>query len=152
MNTSSKPTLLLVNGPNLSRLGSRKPEIYGRVTLSEIEAGIRDLADSKNWEVISFQSNHEGAIIDFLEENRSSSALILNPGALMVHGWSLRDALEDFPAPWIEVHLSNVWSREIFRHNSVISPLALGVIAGFGSRGYRLAAIELIGFVTSASV
>lgn len=152
MNTSSKPTLLLVNGPNLSRLGSRKPEIYGHVTLSEIEADVQDFAAAKNWAAISFQSNHEGAIIDFLEENRSSAALILNPGALMMSGWSLRDALEDFPAPWIEVHLSNVWSREIFRHKSVISPFALGVIAGFGSRGYRLAAIELIDFVTSGSV
>ena len=137
-------TLLILNGPNLARLGSRKPEIYGRVSLLEIVEQLRILAMEREWQVDAFQSNHEGELIDYLQERRNVDALVLNPGALMIAGWSLRDALEDFPAPWIEVHLSNVWSREPFRHSSILSPLAVGVVAGLGSEGYRLAAMALM--------
>ncbi len=137
-------TLLILNGPNLARLGSRKPEIYGRVTMLEIIEQLRILAMEREWQLDAFQSNHEGELIDYLESRRHVDALVLNPGALMMAGWSLRDALEDFPAPWIEVHLSNIWSREPFRHASILSSLAVGVVAGLGSEGYRLAAMTLM--------
>jgi len=137
-------TLLMLNGPNLGRLGSRKPEIYGHTTLLDIASQVRSMAADRDWQVDDFQSNHEGALIDYLEARREVDALVLNPGALMMNGWSLRDALEDFPAPWIEVHLSNIWSRETFRHTSILSPLAVGVVAGLGSEGYLLAAAALM--------
>ncbi|WP_423372541.1 type II 3-dehydroquinate dehydratase [Burkholderia sp. LMG 32019] len=137
-------TLLMVNGPNLGRLGSRKPDIYGTATLHDITRRLEALAEAGGWSVVAFQSNHEGEIIDCLEARRDVDALILNPGALMMNGWALRDALEDFPAPWIEVHLSNIWSRESFRHTSILAPLAAGVIAGLGSEGYLLAATGLM--------
>jgi len=139
------PTLLLVNGPNLSRLGTRKPEIYGTTTLADITGQLQALAHARDWAFTAFQSNHEGAIIDLLERSRASvSAMVINPGALMMNGWALRDALEDFPAPWIEVHISNIWAREGFRHESILSPLAAGVIAGLGTRCYAMAATELM--------
>jgi 5-deoxy-5-amino-3-dehydroquinate dehydratase len=134
----------MINGPNLGRLGSRKPDIYGRTTLQEIERQIELLAAERGWGMEAFQSNHEGAIIDCLEARRDVDALVLNPGALMMNGWGLRDALEDFPAPWVEVHLSNIWSREAFRHTSILTPLASGMIAGLGSQGYVLAAEALM--------
>jgi len=132
-------TLLLVNGPNLGTLGVRKPDVYGRKTLAQVEAEVRALAASADWECVCFQSNHEGELIDFIERHREASAMVLNPGALMVAGWSLRDALESFAAPWIEVHISNVWAREPFRHASVVSGLAYGVVAGLGTEGYLVA-------------
>nr|WP_216617169.1 type II 3-dehydroquinate dehydratase [Burkholderia glumae] len=134
----------MINGPNLGRLGNRKPDVYGTATLHDITQRLEALAKSDGWAVVAFQSNHEGEIIDCLEARRNVDALILNPGALMMNGWALRDALEDFPAPWIEVHLSNIWSRESFRHISILAPLATGVIAGLGSEGYLLAATGLM--------
>ena len=138
------PRLLLVNGPNLSRLGTRKPEIYGSTTLMSITEKLNTMAGAEGWSLTAFQSNHEGEIIDFLESNRSCDALIINPGALMMNGWALRDALEYFPAPWIEVHISNIWARESFRHESVLSPIASGVIAGLGINCYAMAVRELL--------
>lgn len=139
------PTLLLINGPNLSRLGQRSPDIYGTTTLADVEARVRAIAGGHGWSVEACQSNHEGALVDFLERWReSANALVINPGALMMNGWVLRDALEDFPAPWIEVHISNVWARETFRHSSVLSAIAGGVIAGLGVNCYTMAARELI--------
>ena len=137
--------LLLLNGPNLGRLGQRKPEIYGRTTLAEIEAKVAAAVSGAGWSVQPLQSNAESDLIDCLERNRDAVGAIVNPGALMIAGWSLREALEDFPAPWIEVHLSNVWARESFRHESVLSPLAAGVICGLGPAGYLLAAQALLG-------
>lgn len=138
-------TLLLINGPNLSRLGSRKPEIYGTTTLANITGQLRALAGARDWEFAAFQSNHEGEIIDLLERSRDTvTAMVINPGALMMNGWALRDALEDFPAPWFEVHISNIWAREGFRHESILSPLACGVIAGLGTHCYAMAAVELM--------
>lgn len=142
--TETPPRLLLVNGPNLGRLGTRRPAVYGPATLSEITAAVEGIATAAGWRLTAFQSNHEGAIIDFLDSHRAAAGAIINPGALMMAGWSLRDALEDFPAPWIEVHLSNIWRRESFRHQSVLCGLAVGVIAGLGAAGYRLAAQALI--------
>lgn len=133
------PKLILVNGPNLGRLGTRKPEIYGTATLQDICADVRRTLPDDSWFLEAFQSNNEGEIIDFLEAHRDADGAIVNPGALMIAGWSLYDALEDFPAPWIEVHLSNIWRREAFRHQSILSPLSKGMIAGLGAVGYTLA-------------
>ena len=145
-------TLLMINGPNLGRLGRRKPDIYGRTTLQEIARQIELLAAERGWGMETIQSNHEGAIIDCLEARRDVDALVLNPGALMMNGWALRDALEDFPAPWVEVHLSNIWSREAFRHTSILTPLASGMIAGLGSQGYVLAAEALMRNVDASAL
>lgn len=135
--------LLLINGPNLGRLGERKPEIYGTTTLKEIEQLVQKEVAEVNWEVISVQREGEGELIKALQENRDTCAAIVNPGALMMAGWSLRDALEDYPSPWIEVHISNIFAREGFRHNSILSPLAEGVICGLGPIVYVLAARAL---------
>ena len=138
------PDLLLINGPNLRLLGSRQPEIYGTDTLADIEAAVSAEVAGRGWRTVAFQSDSEAEIIRFLEDGYGSAAAIINPGALMMAGWSLRDALANFPRPWVEVHLSNVWARERFRHQSVISPLATGVIAGLGAHGYVLAARALL--------
>lgn len=139
------PTLLLLNGPNLGRLGLRKPEVYGSKTLADITHEVTVVAAAQGWSVRALQSNHEGELIDFVEANRDAAALIINPGALMMSGWALRDALEDYPGRWIEVHISNLFGREAFRHTSVIAPLCHGFIAGMGTDAYAVAASVLVG-------
>ncbi|MEV6127440.1 type II 3-dehydroquinate dehydratase [Streptomyces violaceusniger] len=134
--------LLLLNGPNLAQLGRRRPEIYGTTTLAGIEEMVRKAAPGHP--VRAVQDECEGALVRAVHAAGDCAGAIVNPGALMMAGWSLRDALESFPAPWIEVHLSNVWAREEFRHHSVLSPLASGVIAGLGADGYRVAALALL--------
>lgn len=141
--------LLLVNGPNLGRLGVRQPELYGRLTLADIVDEVREVAGPAGWSVTAVQSDAEGDLVRALYEHRGSSAAIVNPGALMMAGWSLRDALESYSPPWIEVHISNVWARESFRHHSILSALASGVVVGLGPAVYRLAACALIETVSS---
>jgi 5-deoxy-5-amino-3-dehydroquinate dehydratase len=136
--------LLLMNGPNLGRLGQREPEIYGHTSLAEIEKAVRGRAEAAGYGLRAAQNDSEGELIRILDRNRDVAGLILNPGALMIAGWSLRDALADLSAPWVEVHLSNVWARESFRHTSVLAPLALGVISGFGAHGYLLSVDALV--------
>ncbi|MDQ0578600.1 type II 3-dehydroquinate dehydratase [Streptomyces rishiriensis] len=136
--------LLLLNGPNLGTLGTREPGIYGTTTLAEVEESVAKLLARAGYGLRSEQHDGEGELIRALHKHRDTAAAIVNPGALMIAGWSLRDALADYPAPWAEVHISNVWARESFRHNSVVSPLAVGVIAGFGTHGYELAAEALL--------
>ncbi|EMD28617.1 type II 3-dehydroquinate dehydratase [Amycolatopsis azurea] len=136
--------LLLLNGPNLGILGRREPEIYGTDTLADIQAAVEKEVAERGWQVISVQHDCEGALVRSLQDAHGTVGAIVNPGALMIAGWSLRDALAAYPRPWIEVHLSNVWARERFRHESVIAPLASGVIAGLGALGYRLAARALL--------
>jgi 5-deoxy-5-amino-3-dehydroquinate dehydratase len=138
------PDLLLLNGPNLGILGRRQVDIYGTDTLADIERAVRKEVAEAGWEVVSVQHNGEGALVSAIEAAYETVGAIINPGALMIAGWSLRDALANYPRPWIEVHLSNVWAREPFRHESVLAPLASGVMAGFGSLGYRLAARALL--------
>jgi 5-deoxy-5-amino-3-dehydroquinate dehydratase len=138
------PRILLLNGPNLGRLGERSPEIYGRMSLADIVCAVEETVGGKGFSLTSFQSESEAELIAVLQESRNSVGAIINPGALMIAGWSLRDALEDWPNPWIEVHISNIWKREAFRHQSILSPLSSGVIAGLGWRGYIHAAKSLL--------
>ncbi|MER5336856.1 type II 3-dehydroquinate dehydratase [Micromonospora sp. NPDC049460] len=139
--------VLLLNGPNLGILGRREPEIYGTDTLDDIERAVGEEVAARGWRVVAEQHDCEGALIRAIQNRYDTVGAIVNPGALMIAGWSLRDALANYPRPFIEVHLSNVWARESFRHDSVIAPLASGVIVGLGSLGYRLAARALVATV-----
>lgn len=132
--------ILVIHGPNLNMLGRRQPEIYGATTLAEIDAALHERARAAGVPLLTFQSNHEGALIDFLQaEGWNARGIIINPGALTHYGLALRDALATLSAPIVEVHLSNVYKREPFRHTSVVAPVATGQIAGLGWRGYLLA-------------
>ncbi len=136
--------LLLLNGPNLGILGRREPEIYGTDTLADIEKAVAEEVAARGWTVTSVQDDSEGTLVRTVNESEDTVGAIVNPGALMIAGWSLRDALAAYPRPWVEVHLSNVWARETFRHDSVLAPLAAGVMVGLGAYGYRLAARALL--------
>ncbi|GAB4127465.1 MAG: type II 3-dehydroquinate dehydratase [Fimbriimonadaceae bacterium] len=132
--------VLVLNGPNLNLLGFREPELYGKQSLDDINAELVALSQELGIELKIFQSNHEGALIDRIHDERKwANAIIINPGALTHYSYALRDALVSVRIPVIEVHLSNVHARESFRHNSVISPITVGQIVGLGSVGYRLA-------------
>lgn len=135
--------ILLVNGPNLNLLGKREPDIYGRTTLADIENDTAVFFKEKGYTLTAFQSNHEGALIDFLHEHADADYLIINPGGLTHTSVSLRDALAGTAVPFVEVHISNTHARESFRQHSYLSEIAAGVIIGCGIQGYRLAA-ELI--------
>jgi 5-deoxy-5-amino-3-dehydroquinate dehydratase len=136
--------VLLLNGPNLAQLGTRKPELYGTETLTEIEKTVGETLATHGYRLTCVQSEDEGTLVRAVHGAADHVGAIVNPGALMMAGWSLRDALEMLPCPWIEVHLSNLWARESFRHTSVLSPLASGVICGLRADGYRLAALALL--------
>lgn len=137
--------ILLVNGPNLNTLGSREPEIYGTHTLADIERAVRDRAGAAGAEIRAFQSNSEGAIIDWLQQEQSTAdGLIINAGALTHYGMALRDAVAGSGLPSIEVHISNIWKREAFRHESLLSPAVSGIIVGLGVQGYLLAVDAVI--------
>lgn len=133
--------VLVVHGPNLNLLGSREPEQYGAATLAQINADLTQLAAEAGATLLTFQSNHEGELIDRVHTARSDGTgfVILNPGAFTHTSVALRDALAATALPFIEVHLSNVHRREPFRHRSYFSDLAVGVIVGLGASGYRLA-------------
>ncbi len=133
--------ILVLNGPNLNLLGTREPEIYGHLTLSELEAGLKRLADELSVRLSTFQSNHEGALVDRIQQARQDGTthIIINAGAYTHTSVAIRDALAGIGMPFIEVHLSNVYRREPFRHHSYLSELAIGVIAGLGPMGYEAA-------------
>jgi 3-dehydroquinate dehydratase-2 len=133
--------LLLLNGPNLNLLGVREPDVYGSTTLSDIEAAANAQAASAQAVLNSFQSNHEGALIDRIHAARVDKvdAIIINPGGLTHTSVALRDALAGVAIPFIEVHISNIHRREPFRHHSFLSDIAVGVICGLGTEGYGAA-------------
>ncbi|HKI98066.1 MAG TPA: type II 3-dehydroquinate dehydratase [bacterium] len=133
-------TVLLLNGPNLNTLGQREPELYGHTTLPEIEDRVRALVEGAGHALRSFQSNSEGAIVDWLHQNRQADYLLVNAGALTHTSVALRDAIKFTDIPFIEIHISNVHVREPFRHHSYLSDIAVGVIVGLGPRGYEYAA------------
>jgi 3-dehydroquinate dehydratase-2 len=140
--------ILLVNGPNLNLLGSRQPEIYGRMTLRDIEDKVRERAAELGVAVEAFQANGEGDIISFLQENGPrADGVIANPGALTHYSLGLRDAFESIQKPFIEVHISNIHAREEFRHHSVLADIAVGQVAGLGWRGYIAALDALVGIL-----
>jgi 3-dehydroquinate dehydratase II len=132
--------ITLLNGPNLNLLGLRQPEIYGHETLEDVAAMVADLAEDLGLRLKALQSNHEGQLIDWIHAARGASAgIIINPGAYSHTSIAILDALNTYDGPVLEVHISNIHKREVFRHHSYISQRADGVIAGFGTEGYALA-------------
>ena len=138
---------LVINGPNLNMLGRRDTSLYGTDTLGEIERRIGERAEALGIDVAFFQSNHEGAIVDYIQDSApDASGIVINAGALTHYGLSMRDALADAGLPAVEVHLSNIHAREEFRRRSVVAPVVTGQIAGLGWRGY-LYALEYLAAV-----
>ena len=136
--------ILVIHGPNLNMLGKRNKAIYGEKTLDQIDALLEKEGKALNVEVVTFQSNHEGALVDFIQEQAGSvQGIIINPGALTHYGLSLADALLDTRLPVVEVHISNIYRREEWRAKSVIAPIAEGQISGLGWRGY-IAALQVL--------
>jgi 3-dehydroquinate dehydratase-2 len=138
-------SITVLNGPNLNLLGTRKPEVYGRTTIADVEAICREEAGGLGLDVEFHQSNHEGRLIDLIHalgpevSSGASLGAVYNPGAHTHYSYAIRDAIEGASVPVIEIHISNVHAREEFRHHSVISPMAKGIVVGFGVYGYVLA-------------
>ncbi len=132
--------ILIINGPNLNMLGKRDKTTYGEKTLAEIDSLLKKQGERLNAEIVSFQSNSEGTLVDFIQQQADSAdGIVINPAALTHYGLSLRDALVDSGLPIMEVHLSNIYAREEWRAKSVIAPIAKGQISGLGWRGYIIA-------------
>lgn len=139
---AERPRILVLHGPNLNLLGQREPEVYGRTTLAEIDGSLEAAAKDLGVEVVAFQSNHEGELVDRIHAGIGQTpepvhGILINPGGLTHTSVALRDALAAAAVPVVEVHLSNVYAREAFRKHSYVSPIALGVISGLGPAGYR---------------
>ena len=132
--------ILLINGPNLNLLGNREPELYGSKSLSDIEKELTMIADQNGYALLSFQSNSESEIVDWIHENANDADfLVINPGAFTHTSISIRDAILGTDISFIEIHISNIFSREEFRKESYFSDIAEGVISGLGFKGYELA-------------
>lgn len=142
----------VIHGPNLNLLGQREPDVYGRLTLAEIDERLRAYAAEAGIKLQIFQSNHEGAIVDIVHQAAEwANGLVINAGAYTHYSYAIRDAIAGVGLPAVEVHLSNIHAREPFRHTSVIAPVCLGQIAGFGWQSYRLGLEVLIAHLSSAS-
>ncbi len=145
MAQASNQTIAVINGPNLNLVGEREPHIYGAQTLKDINAGLTEMAANAGFDLICYQSNHEGDLIDQVQALRLTTAgLIINPGGYAHTSVALRDALSAYAHPIVEVHISNIYRREAFRHQSYLSAVVTGVICGLGADGYRLALQSLI--------
>lgn len=142
--------ILVIHGPNLDLLGKRAPEIYGDVTLDGINKDLKEIANSESVELEIIQSNHEGEIVDIIgksSKDKKIHAILINPGAYTHTSIAIRDAIEAIGIPVVEVHLSNIYAREEFRHTSLIAPVAKGQICGFGKESYVLGLRAAIGFI-----
>lgn len=145
-------SILILNGPNLNLLGTRQPEVYGRTTLVDVEEMCRTYAQAIDVIVAFDQSNHEGDLVDALHAAKGvHSGVILNAGAYTHTSIAIMDAIQSVELPVIELHLSNIHARETFRHHSYISPVAIGLICGFGARGYTLAMDALVSHLEKLS-
>ncbi len=152
MNESSKK-ILVINGPNLNMLGKREPEIYGSLTLDRINNELVRRASQMGLELECFQSNHEGAILDRIHQafdERDIAGVIINPGALTHTSVALRDALVMLSCPKVEIHLSNIYKREPFRHKSMLADIVTGQITGFGHHGYTMALTALADMINES--
>ena len=137
--------LLLINGPNLNMLGIREPGIYGETTLKTLEQGLTEFAAKHGVELVCMQSNHEGVIIDQIHAaDADFQGIVINPGAFTHYSYAIRDAIASISLPVIEVHISNIHTREEFRHHSVTAPVTIGQIVGLGTYGYQLAVLGLL--------
>ena len=147
------PRILVLNGPNINVLGRRNPSIYGTLTLDEINRLISQRAETLGVEVSFYQSNHEGVLVDRIQECWGNiDGIVINPGALTHYGYSLKDALIDAVVPVVEVHLGNIHAREKWRRHSVVADIARGQIAGFGWRSYTAAIEILAGIIEEESI
>lgn len=145
---NAMPGILLLNGPNLDLLGTREPAIYGAATLDDHVATARAAAEAGGFRLEHLQSNHEGELVEAIHAARGvQAAVVINAGAFTHYSWAIHDALAAFDGVVVELHLSNPDARESWRHTSVISPVATGIVSGFGGRGYRLAVEAAIGAI-----
>lgn len=142
------PSILLLNGPNLDLLGLREPEIYGSATLDDHVATATAAAEAGGFRLDHLQSNHEGELVDAIRDARGAyHAIVINAGAFTHYSWAIHDALAAFDGVVVELHLSNPDTREPWRHTSVVSPVATGIVSGFGGRGYHLAVQAALGAI-----
>ena len=150
MGGSSVKKILVIHGPNLNLLGKREPEIYGSVTIQKINQRLTALALTEKVTVDFFQSNHEGEIVTKIDASKGVyEAIVMNPAAYTHMGVAIRDAVSAVDVPVVEVHLSNIYAREEFRHHSLIAPVAKGQVAGFGAKSYELGFLAAISLLKS---
>ena len=150
MNSSKKSRkIMIIHGPNLNMLGKREPEVYGKETLDEINKRLKKLSKKLKIDIETFQSNHEGEIVQKIQDAKESGfyGIVINPAAYSHTSVATRDAISAIDIPVVEVHLSNIYAREEFRHTSLISPVAAGQIVGFGSKSYILGLEAVVGLI-----
>jgi len=148
-----KGKILLINGPNLNMLGIREPKNYGNIVLDEIVMKCIEISNKFGYDLVHFQSNSEGEIIDFIQkEGLNASGMIINAGAYTHTSIGIRDAILSVNIPFVEIHMSNIFKREPFRHNSYLSDIAIGIISGFKENSYYLGVLSLVSFLEGKAV